>query len=202
MSKNDISEKLLRQINIELEESNRKLKQTQARLIQQEKLASIGQLAAGVAHEINNPLGFISSNYKSLRDYLIILKKYLHSLEDVVYQIKEDNSPNLLTIVQNIKKYRQNEDIEFILQDIENIFIESKEGFDRMMSIIQNLKNFSRIDYGNSKEDYDLNKAIESTLMVARNEIKYVAEVETHLAELPLIECSGDEINQVMLNIL
>ena len=189
-------------MNKNLLESYNKLKQTQAQLIQQEKLASIGQLAAGVAHEINNPLGFISSNFKSLQDYLTIIKGYILALENLVQQVKRNNSSNLMESIIKIEELKEKKDVNFILHDIEDIFSESVEGFDRMMSIVENLKNFSRIDCDNNTEEYDINKAIESTLIVARNEIKYVAQVEKHLSEVPLIECRGDEINQVILNIL
>jgi two-component system, NtrC family, sensor kinase len=188
------NEKKLLGINAKLMDANRKLKQFQASLIHQEKLASIGQLAAGVAHELNNPLGFVSSNFKSLKKYIEIIKKYVAIIEN------DFNSPELNS--KKFHQFRREQKIDFILQDIEDLLEESSEGFERMTNIVENLRFFSRVDFENKVSEYDLNKGINSTLTVARNEIKYVAIVETDLGELPLIECKGDEINQVLLNII
>ncbi len=169
------SERELWQTNFELSELTVKLRKTQAVMVQHEKLASIGQLAAGVAHEINNPLGFLKSNHTMAVRYL---EKLLATLEGI--------NPAQEKLVRSIEQLRQ----------------ESEEGFSRIIRIVQDLKSFSRVDQGDARELYDLNSGIESTLVVAWNEIKYVAEVEKDLAELPKISARGGEINQVLLNIL
>lgn len=179
------TEKLLWRSNMELVEANAKLKQTQSQLVQQEKLASLGQLAAGVAHEINNPLGFIKSNYSVLKQYLDSIAKYIRTINK---QLKDAADQKL--------------DVDFILNDIEALFEESNDGFNRIITIVQNLKDFSRVDFPDKFESYDLQRAIESTLIVAKNEYKYVVEIEREYADIPLIECMGSEINQVLLNLI
>jgi two-component system, NtrC family, sensor kinase len=186
----------------EILELKHHLTQIQNQLIQQEKLAAIGQLAAGIAHEINNPLGFISSNFITLQDYIMIIRKYLKSLEVMIEQLKAKSLPEVDDWMAQLDVFRKKEDLDFLLSDIDDIFKESTEGFDRMMSLIENLKAFARTSSSDQPEAYDLNDSIERTLIVARNEIKYAANVEKHFGKIPKIECKGDEINQVLLNIL
>jgi signal transduction histidine kinase len=186
----------------ELQVTNKKLKETQSSLVQQEKLASIGQLAAGVAHELNNPLGFVTSNFNSLDNYYHSLKKYCEAWEELLPGLNNGNGSCSHQGISQIEEIRKQENVSLILKDIEDIFSECKDGFQRMTSIVRNLKDFSRIDHSEFIESYDLHAGIESTLVVARNEYKYVAEVEKSLSDLPLIECNGGEINQVLLNII
>jgi two-component system NtrC family sensor kinase len=189
------------QLNTELLAANEKLKQTQVRMIQHEKLASIGQLAAGVAHELNNPIGYITSNSLTLEKYFRSLKGYFELTEKLIAHISNTN-PGLSEQVSAINRYKGTEKLEFILEDIGELFAESREGSERITSIVDSLRSFSRIDYSDKFSEYDINKAIETTLKVAHNEIKYVAEVETELNDVPFIICKGNEINQVLLNIL
>jgi signal transduction histidine kinase len=171
-------------------------------MIQQEKLASIGQLAAGIAHELNNPIGFISSNFTTLKSYVIIIKKYIEQLEDITGGILKGGSTALIEKVDNINKFKERQKLNYIFNDIEDLVGESMEGVHRITRIVRNLRNFSRIDVDSEIEQYNINDALESTLIVARNEIKYVAEVQKEFSETPLVECIGGEINQVFLNII
>jgi signal transduction histidine kinase len=186
--------------NVELLDSLLNVRNTQPKLIQQEKLASIGQLAAGIAHELNNPVGFISSNFTSLTSYIHIVKEYVAECERLLLHRKETkDDPGARA---RVLEFREQKKVEYILSDIENLVAESMEGVARITEIISSLRNFSRIDHEGKIEQYDLNEALESTLTVARNEIKYVAEVEKEFSTVPLIECIGSEINQVLLNII
>lgn len=166
---------------------NRDVEETQTMMIQQEKLASIGQLAAGVAHELNNPIGFVNSNVHALSDYVVELNNYIEALEN------ENDSYKTLRA--------DHKDIEFILDDMPSLVEESLEGLSRVTSIVKSLKDYARIDYDDSHE-YDLNKGIEATLIVARNTYKYIADVETSFDDIPLMRANGNHINEVILNLI
>lgn len=163
----------------ELKEAMSQLEDAQIQMIQQEKLASIGQLAAGVAHELNNPIGFVTSNFDVLKDYFSELIEHVESIES-------DKIPDNVT---------------FIIEDLPELISDSQEGLTRVTSIVKNLRDFSRVD-NQQRSDYDLNEGIKSTLIVARNEYKYVAEIETNFNELPVISAKGSEINDVLLNLI
>ena len=189
----DISERISSQsalwkTNIELADANLKLQKTQALMIQHEKLASIGLLAAGVAHEINNPLGFLKSNHE-------MLEKYVKTMRQAWEEARSSPQADF----QGIERRRN---LEYLFSQIDMIFLESYDGLARIMNIVGSLKNFSRADPNSDFAPYDLNAGIENTLAVARNEIKYVADVRKQLEELPLISAKGNEINQVILNII
>jgi PAS domain S-box-containing protein len=182
------NEQKLWKMNLELADANMRLQKTQMLMVQREKLASIGQLAAGIAHEINNPLGFLTSNQKTLEKYFGKLKKYC--------SIQLSSLPN--GAVDGDKASMMAD----IFSDAEAIFAESGDGFERIVTIVSSLKNFSRVDSSGDFGDFDLNAGIESTLAVAWNEIKYVSELRKNLGDIPHICANGSEINQVILNIL
>ncbi len=189
----DISERIESErdqwkMNLELADANLKLQQTQVLMVQQEKLASIGQLAAGVAHEINNPLGFLMSNHA-------VLEKYFLKVQAAWLEASAALSPTLAEFGEKAKLSR------FFSESV-SIFAESRDGFDRIARIVGNLKAFSRIDKTDAFESFDLNAGIDSTLVVVWNEIKYVADVVKKFGVLPPIKAKGSEINQVVLNIV
>lgn len=189
----DISDRIrnegeLWKANLELAEANLKLQQTQVLLVQQEKMASIGQLAAGIAHEINNPVGFLKSNQATL-------ERYTSRIREAWNEARKAAGPAMAGIEKRL-------DLEYVFSEFDDIFAESAEGFSRIMRIVGNLKNFSRTDQNADFELYDLNGGIESTLVVARNEIKYIADVQKDFGDLPRIMAKGGEINQVILNLL
>lgn len=178
--------------NLELAETNRLLKATQSRLVQQEKLASVGQLAAGLAHEINNPLSFIISNLDSLRSYVTALNLGLSAVEKL---IPADAMPDH-------RQIREEHHLDEIAADLEDLFRESRHGLDHIASVVHSLKTFSRSGIGQNQTMVDLNEALESTLVIARNELKQGITLVRNLSPLPLVSCRADEINQVILNLL
>lgn len=182
------NERKLWKMNLELAEANLKLQKTQTLMVQNEKLASIGQLAAGVAHELNNPLGFLVSNNTTLRKHFGKLKEAWENFM---------KSPAAAGFDQSLAVK-----LNRAFDDSGEIFNESKDGFDRIVKIVSSLKNFSRVDQSAAFDEFDVNAGIESTLIVAWNEIKYVSDLRKNLSPLPLIRANGGEINQVILNIV
>ena len=186
----------------ELENAHSELKEMQSQILQSEKLASIGQLAAGVAHEMNTPMGFVGSNFQTLMSYM---KKFLDLFamyEQLQGEVEGGSKINRLSVVEQIKQARTDMKIDFVLKDIQELFEESREGIQRVSHIIQNLRDFSRIDQPEELVDFNLNDGIKTTLVVARNEIRYDAEIVTNLGPIPRVRCSSGQINQVFLAIL
>ena len=172
---------------LELTALNNKLSEAQSQLLQSEKMAAIGQLAAGVAHEINNPIGFVTSNFFSL-------KTYTGQLLSVIDTYEQGNA-------EKIAHVRQAVEIDFLRKDLPALLSESQEGLGRVAKIVQDLKNFSRVD-DTGRQLADLNAAMESTLNVVWNELKYKAEVIRELGDIPNIDCIPAQINQVFTNLL
>lgn len=185
-----------------LENANRELKEMQSQLVQSEKLASIGQLAAGVAHEMNTPVGFVASNFHTLENYVNKFRELLEMYDELVGKIGTLGEAELLNEAGAIRQIRDNIQMDFILGDIRGLFDDSREGLGRVTNIIQNLRDFSRVDRTEEFDAYSLNDGIKTTLVVAGSEIKYDADVKMDLSEVPFVFCSSGQINQVFLNIL
>ena len=186
-----LNEGLEQRVELEL----RRNREKDSLLLQQDKMASIGQLAAGVAHEINNPMGFIISNMGTLKGYVENLDQFTSLLQTIIARdCTEDDQHAVCEVTQKL-------DITYILQDIGTLIAESSEGAERVKRIVLDLKDFARADEKTFKT-VDLNKCVESTLNMVRNEIKYVADIDLHLGELPQIVCSDSQINQVIANLL
>ena len=134
--------------NLELVEINKRLEETKLQIIQQEKLASIGQLAAGIAHEINNPLGFIKGNTNSIEDFILNITDYIKVLENCLFLSKNEkfDQKNYKTILNKIKNAKENLSIDYIVNDLKKLFNANNKGFERIDTIITGLKNFARID--------------------------------------------------------
>ncbi|MBE0599584.1 MAG: PAS domain S-box protein, partial [Desulfuromonadales bacterium] len=194
-------EEALRQDKEQLETAQRELarayselKATQARILQQEKMASIGQLAAGVAHEINNPMGFIGSNLNTLQKYFSRLGEFLAAQGELLAR-GEGGAPSQLVELRRQLK------VDYILGDVGDLISESLDGADRVKKIVQDLKTFSRRDEGECRPA-DLNACLVSTINVLWNEIKYKATLEKELGEIPLVRCNPQQLTQVFMNLL
>lgn len=185
-----------------LEKANHELKQMQSQLVQNEKLASIGQLAAGVAHEMNTPVGFVASNFETLESYVGKFKRIVQMYDKLADEIETSGTMELVKKIEAIRNIWSVTKMDFVLEDVQGIFDDSREGLERITNIIQNLRDFSRIDQAGDFAEHNLNEGIEATLTVARNEIKYHADIETELSDIPTLLCNAGQINQVFLNIL
>ena len=186
--------------NLALEKEITERKLLEGQLVQEQKLASIGQLAAGIAHEINTPAQYVGDNTRflqeSFRDIFDVFEKYHHLLETT----KAGSVPQAL--VEEMETALEEADIAFLSEEIPTAIEHSLEGIDRVTGIVQAMRAFSHPGVS-EKTPIDLNKAIESTITVARNEWKYVAEMEMDFdVDLPLVHCLPGELNQVILNII
>lgn len=186
----------LRAINGALQQEIEERKHLQSQLVQSEKLASIGQLAAGVAHEINNPIGYVFSNFGTLQGYLVQLFQMLDAYEKAEIGISTSETATRL------QKLREEIELDFLKEDVPVLMRESQQGLVRVRQIVQDLKDFSRVDSTPEWEWADLHKGIDSTLNVIASEVKYKAEVVKEYGDIPAVECLPSQINQVVMNLV
>jgi two-component system NtrC family sensor kinase len=185
----------LRSITEELQEAYHELQTTQIKVFQQEKLASIGQLAAGVAHEINNPMGFISSNLTTLGKYFDRTKEFVACLSSAFSDCAKDSGR------AGVDERRKSLKIDYIFDDSSQLIAESLDGAQRVRKIVQDLKSFSRVDDAEQKRA-DLKECLDSTIGIAWNEIKYVATLTKDYGDIPPVLCYPQQLNQVFMNLL
>ena len=186
----------LTRANDELTQLNQTLLRTQEQLVQSEKLASIGQLAAGVAHEINNPVGYLFSNFSSLERYLGDLFRMLEAYESAEQELA--GSP----AAARLAALRTEIELDYLKEDVPTLMAESREGIVRVRKIVQDLKDFSHVDTRQEWGWADLHKGLDSTLNIVNNEIKYKADVVKEYGSLPEVQCLASELNQVFMNLL
>lgn len=170
----------------ELEVANREIRDTQTRLVHSSKMSSLGQLVAGVAHELNNPIGFIYSNMAHLRDY-----------SDKLIKLAEAAEANPQMVPEMSKQF----ELDYIKSDLPKLIASCEDGARRLRDIVTGLRNFSRLEEAKLKE-LDINEAIDNTLTLLSGEIKNRIEIHKQYSELPKVECYASQMNQVFMNIL
>lgn len=189
--------------NSELADAYRHLKESQAQLIQSEKMASLGQMVAGVAHEINTPLGYVRNNVELTRSAIIEVRKILSAFESVFTLILSGTADEniLQTEIETLGQMRTDFYEINPLDDLDQLFEDTLYGIGQISEIVLSLKNFSRLDQA-AVANVNVNQCIENTLIIAKNVLKHKCEVIKQFGELPSISCSPSQINQVFLNLL
>lgn len=182
--------------NHELKAANEVLRKQQRTMVKNEKLAALGELSAGIAHEINNPLAFIISNINTLEDYCTQFTEITHVAQKVGHSGKYDSQA-----AHSLNEALNKQDVNYIINDSRLIFEEVREGLDRVKDIVTNLKSFSRTQ-SSDRESADVRDCLTSALKIANNKVKYHCEVIQEFTETPLIYCNKNELTQVFLNII
>jgi len=183
--------------NEALESLNAQLTQAHGQLLQSEKMASIGLLAAGVAHEINNPIGYVKSNLHSLVKYVGDFKQLL-----AAYAAAEGQCASAPAHFAKVRQMKQDIEFDYEQEDIQQLLDESVGGLDRVTRIVQNLKDFSRLDCDDAWTLEDLHRGLDTTLNVVWNHLKYTCEVVKDYGTLPPVQCLLSQLNQIFLNLL
>jgi two-component system NtrC family sensor kinase len=177
------------------------IQELQVQLVNNEKLASIGQLAAGIAHEINNPMAFISSNLNTLAKYMVTINDSMKMLSDLTKENTQNDYEILIKTSNELDEIINNKKLAFVLSDIGDILQESAEGISRVSDIIKNLKTISRVDEA-SNQDVNINECIEKSLELAKTSITDKCRIIKEFSALPLIRCQPADIEQAFANII
>lgn len=180
-----------------------KLREAQSQLLQQEKLASLGEIAAGVAHEINNPIGFVGSNLDTMERYIVKLSSQIAAYQKLLKLIPNEavSRQDLIQEARCVEELERKQKINFLLEDMDPLIRESKDGVDRVAKIVKSLRNFARVGNENELALHDLSQIVEESLLIIWNEIKYTAKLEKKLDPAPCVTCNKNEIAQVLINI-
>jgi C4-dicarboxylate-specific signal transduction histidine kinase len=205
--------KLVNEINHELAKKNeeitnlyRLLKETQFTIIQNEKMASIGQLAAGVAHEINNPLGFVASNLKSLEQFIQKLLAVLSIYQDGCVFLSQLSGEELVhslkAVSQNAAETEERYHLATVVSELQPLFSDTRDGIARVSQIVRTLTSFAHVDKEAKHSECQINEIVEDALIVLKNEYKYTIDIETALDENDGLVCNKGEIEQVLVNVL
>lgn len=187
----------LRQSNEELNKTLKELKEAEAQLVESEKMASLGQLTAGIAHEINNPINFVTSNVKPLKRDVDMIIEMLGRVEDIAY----NESMSLEDKKQEIEELKDDLEYDYLKDEISYLLKGITEGSDRTAEIVKGLRVFSRLDEDDLKLA-DINEGVDSTLVIVRNTLGTNIEIKKEYGNIPLIECYPGKLNQVFLNII
>lgn len=186
----------------ELKIINSQLNETKFTLVQSEKMAAIGQLAAGIAHEINNPMGFVSSNFETLHKYFRRIVEFLEFLQGRLNGSEFTEHPELSGIAEEIRDKYKSLKLDPILAEMEDIFAESQDGINRVTEIVKSLRLFSRTPKNDEKDTYVLREIIQQVLLITQNEVKYVADIELDVPDDIQLFCNRVLLGRVFVNII
>lgn len=191
----------LRRRNVEVARAYARLKSSQAQLVQSEKMASLGQMVAGVAHEINTPLGYVKNNIGLVRESFDRLHGRLSAYEALIDALAKGNADesDIEARLAGVASMRAEE--SDVPEDVASLFDDTLYGVEQIAEIVLNLRDFSRLDHA-PVDHIDLNKSLDSVLLIARNILKHKAEIHKRYADIPPVSCSPSQINQVFLNLL
>ena len=191
----------LKKTTIELEQANSELKSAQATLLQQEKLASLGQLAAGVAHEINNPMSFVVGNLEWFSEYVHILKRRLYEYSHLAESLRQGQDRKIQAALDRVSMAEKKHNLNDEMEDLDQVITDTKNGLERIQKIVELLRNFANLDAADQQQA-DINECLETTLAVVGHEIQDKVSVQKDLGELPFITCYPAQMNQVFMNLL
>lgn len=181
----------------ELKELNKKLEKTHNQLVQSEKMAAIGQLAAGIAHEINNPISFVQSNFTSLTEYV----DDLLAIDSAYNEIKQQAGGKTQKAFERVQQLKANVGHDFIVQDVRNLIKESREGLERVSRIVRDLRDFTHVGE-TGWQHADLHQGLDSTINIVRSVVKEQFGIDREYGVLPAVYCIPAQLNQVFLNLL
>ncbi len=192
----------LQDVNANLQNEVLERKKAEMQILQQAKMVSIGQLAAGVAHEINNPMGYISSNLQVMQGYVVKFKDVFSGEQEKLRALKEtaESQGKACETAEDVLQRRQAMRIEYLIDDTQALLAETLDGADRVKKIVQDLKSFARTE--NARMMADVNECVRLVTKMVWNELKHRSSLELKLGELPEVYCDVGQINQVLMNII
>lgn len=185
---------------IERKRAGEEIESARAQLLQSEKLASIGQLAAGVAHEINNPVGFISNNMEILEQYIADYIKVLKLADDLKKSVTEGDAQKAASIAQEMSKLEEEVQMDYIMQDSNKLLQHNHNGLERIRKIVLDLRIYAR-EEADVTALVRIEEVLDSSLNMVYNELKYKVELKKSYTDTPLIQCNAQRIGQVFINL-
>jgi signal transduction histidine kinase len=195
-------EKQISQSAQDLNKAYKQLSSSQAQLVQSEKMAALGQMVAGVAHEINTPLGYVNNNVEMMREFFAQMSFMLQAHERVANTVLSPNTSDvdIAESLAALDDAKADMDLTQWFADLDSLFNDTFYGVEQISELVSGLKDFSRLDQA-VMDNISLNDCVENALLIARNTLKYKVEVIKRLEVLPNIRCTASQINQVLLNL-